>query len=85
MNQLAINFTRPCEISPQIPTAGQTQLLILLAALQRGERLTVGYALTQYGVYALSQRLGDLRRMGWPIQSRNVKNGNGWFHAEYFL
>ena len=61
------------------------QLGTLLRALQRGERLTVAHALTEYGVYALSQRCGDLRRMGWPILSRTVTTTSGKHISEYFM
>lgn len=63
MIQAVLEFTR-C----QVPEAG-TQNRTILEALKRGERLTVMEALTRYGVFALSQRCGELRRMGWPIQS----------------
>ena len=55
----------------QVPQRG-TQAYELLMAMQFGVRLTVAKALTEYGVYALSQRMGELRRQGWPIQSRFV-------------
>lgn len=56
----------------RLPERG-TQAYELLMALQRGARLTVGKALMEHGVYALSQRMGELRReYGWPIQSRFV-------------
>ncbi len=71
--------------APRVPPAG-TQHYALLQAFQRGERLTVGVALQQYGVYALSQRVGDLkRRYGWPVQSRMVKTNGGAVIAEYWL
>ena len=49
-----------------------TQCETLLAALKRGERLTVLSALTDYGVYALSQRVGELKRQGWQIESEMI-------------
>ena len=52
-----------------------TQCGALLRAFERGERLTVAEALTRYGVYALSQRCGELVRQGWPVESE-------WFVAE---
>lgn len=56
----------------RIPERG-TQCYELLRAMQSGARLTVAKALTQHGVYALSQRMGDLRDdYGWPIKSRFV-------------
>lgn len=54
-------------------------------AMRQGVRLTVAKALTQYGVYALSQRVGELKRKyGWPIKSRMVKFGSATV-AEYYL
>ncbi len=80
MNQLAIDFTaRPrCVVPDQ-----DTQLGTLLRALQRGERLTVAQALSEYGVYALSQRMGDLKRMGWPVLTSTITTNSGKRVAEY--
>jgi hypothetical protein len=80
MNQLSLDYSGQ-HYSP----APNTQQATLLAALQRGERLTVGVALQQYGVYALSQRMGDLRRMNWPVQSQMVTVGSGKRIAEYWM
>lgn len=44
-----------------------TQCALLKAAFDRGESLTVAEALTRYGIYALSQRVGELERSGVPI------------------
>lgn len=60
----------------KVPEQG-TQAYTLLRAFKRGERLTVKTALDQYGVYALSQRVGELKRMGWPIESATVTTGSG--------
>lgn len=59
----------------RVPKKGQC--LDLLKAFQRGERLTVAIALEEYQIYALSQRCGELKRLGWPILSemRTVKSG----------
>lgn len=62
-----------------------TQCDVLLAALQRGERLTVAVALSQYGVYALSQRMGDLRKLGWHVLDRWVETSSGARVKEYRL
>lgn len=68
----------------KLPERG-TQCYELLMAMQRGARLTVAKALTQYGVYALSQRVGDLKRKyGWPIKSRMVNVGSATV-SEYWL
>lgn len=64
----------------RLPERG-TQCYELLMALKQGVRLTVAKALTQYGVYALSQRMGDLREdYGWPIKSQFVGK-----YKEYWL
>lgn len=62
-----------------------SQCEILLQALFDGERLTVKTALEKYGVYALSQRMGELIRTGWPIQKQDVIVGSGKRVKEYFL
>jgi hypothetical protein len=68
----------------RLPERG-TQCYELLMAMRQGVRLTVAKALTQYGVYALSQRVGELKRKyGWPIKSRMVNVGSATV-AEYWL
>lgn len=62
----------PC----RMPAEG-TQHHKLLMAFQRGEALTVGEALRHYAVYALSQRCGELRKMGWPIISETIETAGG--------
>ena len=51
------------ELEPvvRMPKRG-TQHYELLMAMQNGERLTVAKALNKYGVYALSQRIGELKK-----------------------
>ena len=63
--------------------APETQLGTLLQALQRGEKLTVAQALKEFGVYALSQRVGDLKRMGWPVLTSTITTNSGKRVAEY--
>ena len=63
--------------------AAETQLGTLLRALQRGQRLTVAQSLTEYGVFALSQRMGDLKRMGWPVLTSTITTNSGKRVAEY--
>ena len=47
----------------------KNQLDILIEAFDRGESLTVGEALDRYGIYALSQRCGELKRKrGYVVQ-----------------
>ena len=62
-----------------------TQLEILAEALDRGERLTVAVALDRYGIYALSQRVGELKRIGYPVQSRTIETPTGKHVSEYYL
>ena len=61
-----------------------TQLEQLVAAFDAGERLTVAVALDKYGIYALSQRCGELWRGGYPVQSRIIKTPTGKHVSEYF-
>lgn len=68
----------------KIPPKG-TQQYVLLMALERGERLTVAVALEKYGVYALSQRVGELKRMGWPIESKLIKTPSEKHISEYWM
>ena len=63
-------------MSPQCKT--------LLEALKSGKTLTVAEALTKYGVYALSQRCGELRKLGYPVKSELVPVG-GKHVARYSL
>jgi hypothetical protein len=51
------------------------QCELLLAAFNRGESLTVGEALMRYGVYALSQRVGEIEKEGHLIEHEMVKVG----------
>lgn len=62
-----------------------TQLESLKAAFNRGESLTVAEALTRFGIYALSQRCGELQRMGYPIVSERVSLPNGKSVCRYSL
>jgi hypothetical protein len=95
MNQSAVvNFTPQyrydrimgyaAENNAIIPAQG-SQSHILLTALFDGEKLTVSYALEKYGVYALSQRMGELIRFGWPVKKvwKTVRSGKRVM--EYFL
>ncbi len=61
-----------------------TQLEQLADALDRGERLTVAVALDKYGIYALSQRCGELLRGGYPVQSQFINLPSGKKVKEYF-
>jgi len=62
-----------------------TQHYEILMYLQDGGRLTVKKALLEMGVYALSQRIGELKQQGWPIKSRDLRVGPRTVVAEYWL
>jgi len=81
MNQLAIEF----ESRPRYPNTSQRQLWDLLEALRRWEKLTVLVALQKYQCYALSQRMGELRNLGWPVRSKMIELPSGKRVAEYRL
>lgn len=68
----------------KVPEKGG-QLYELLCAMQMGKRLTVAIALMDHSVYALSQRIGDLKKMGWPIKDRWVTTAGGASVKEYWL
>mgnify|MGYP006269422787 CR=1 FL=1 len=70
---------------PTMPNDSQIQLRDILRELQQGRRLTVAVALSELGVYALSQRIGELRRLGWPIDRTMIRTRGGATVAEYYL
>ena len=57
----------------------------ILSYLQRGGRLTVLSALDMFGCYALSQRVGEIRRQGHRIESRTITTKNGKHVSEYYF
>lgn len=75
-----LDLLSPC----RVPERG-TQNFELLTAMKNGKRLTVAIALTEHGCYALSQRVGELKRMGWPIQSRTITVAGGARVSEYWM
>ena len=78
MNQLATSFAT----EPQ----PDTDCARVLNALRQGNHLTMKAALLTLGVGALSQRCGELRRLGWDVQSRTIKTeGKGARVSEYWL
>jgi hypothetical protein len=81
MTQVDLELEPRCKIPPR-----GTQVYEILMYLKSGGRLTVAKALSELGVYALSQRCGELRRQyGWPIKSINKKVGTHVWVSEYFL
>lgn len=77
MTQTEISFAR-------VPERG-TMTYDLLNALKQGERLTPLTALEKYRCFSLSQRMGELRRSGWPIRSEMVTVTSGKKVACYWM
>lgn len=53
--------------------------------MTKGKNLTVWTATTRLKIYALSQRIGELKRMGFPIKDRWIETEEGKHCKEYFL
>jgi hypothetical protein len=62
-----------------------SQHAALLKYLRAGGSLTPLQALEQFGCLALSQRMGELRREGYPIVSEIIRLSNGKRVAQYRL
>ena len=60
-----------------------TQLETLREAFNKGESLTVAEALSRFGIYALSQRCGQLRKEGYPVMSETEITPSGKRIARY--
>lgn len=63
-------------------TAQTSQRDQILADLKAGKDITGIDALNNYGCFALPQRIHELRRAGYPIERRMIKQ-NGKTFAEY--
>jgi hypothetical protein len=70
---------------PTHPKASQRQLWDLLTAFRRGEVLTFFDAADKYRCRAISQRTGDLRKLGWPIKDKWVDTPGGARIKAYYL
>lgn len=75
-----LDLLAPC----RVPEKG-TMVYELLMALQGGERLTPLIALNKFQCLSLSQRVGELKRAGWPIVSEMVSVGSGKRVACYWM
>lgn len=80
MTQPELDFNLACKV----PESG-TMTYQLLNALKQGEKLTPLTALQRFQCFSLSQRMGELKRSGWPIRSQMVKVNSGKKVAEYWL
>lgn len=69
----------------KVPERG-SQCYELLAAFQRGERLTTMEAFAKYGITTISQRCGELKRKyGWEIRSETVQIRPGTYVSRYWM
>lgn len=73
-----LELIRECKV----PEKG-TMLFDILMALKNGELLTPLVALKKYDCLSLSQRVGELKRQGWPITSEMVSVPSGKRVAQY--
>lgn len=78
-------FGAPTMQAARIQPSEGSQCWKLLRAFERGERLTVAEALSRFGVYALSQRAGELRKDGWPIADKWLTTPSGARVKVYFM
>lgn len=65
-----------------LPTAPKTYAVLL--ALKKGHRLTPLNAVRLCGLMSLSQRIGDLIELGWPINKSWRKTKDAMVR-EYYL
>ena len=69
-----------------LPPPEAKQCRALLNAFLAGEKLSVLTALDKYGVYALSQRVGELRNTyKWPIEDGWLKLPSGKRVKSYWI
>lgn len=60
-----------------------SQVDLLKAHFDKGGTLTVAEALTLLGIYALSQRVGELERHGYPVDHQMVTLPSGKRVCQY--
>lgn len=80
MTQAEIDFSPRC----RVPEKGTVSFEIL-SLLERGVKLTPIEALNRCGCFSLSQRIGKLKKMGWPIKTELIEIRKGTRVAEYRL
>ena len=59
--------------------------LLINHFMTKGEPLTVLTALRYYGIYALSQRVGEAKRLGFPVLDEWVELPNGKRVKKYYM
>ena len=70
-------------MKPTWPTAPKTRNVLL--ALRGGIKLTPVSGLRLCNVFALSQEVGRLKRLGWNISGRIIRTRGGAHVKEYYL
>ena len=75
MNQLAETPMKQTDVSP-FPVKGSSQYR-LLQALLGGDFVSPISAITDLNVTIVSARVSELRRLGWPIRSKEIPHPNG--------
>ena len=63
----------------------QTQVDMILAALQSGARITHLDAIHRFGCSRLAARISDIRKLGHDVKTRMVATSAGAHIAEYWL
>lgn len=61
------------------------QSAMILAYMQRGQRIDHLKAQAMFRCARLAARIGELREAGHDIKTEMVDNHNGGRHAEYYL
>ena len=69
--------------SPFNPKEYQTQKAIVKNELLAGKSITQKEAIENYGIYALSPRISDLRNEGMQIETKHESRKGGGFYARY--
>lgn len=62
-----------------------TDIALIQAALERGERLTSLRALKRYDVWSLAVAIHSLKKRGLSIKQRLIKLSNGKIVALYWI
>lgn len=80
-----IRVTQLDLLNPVRVPARDTVSYEILNLLKQGVKLTPLEALRRCGCLSLSQRIGELKRQGWPIKTELIQIRKGTRVAEYSL
>lgn len=72
-------------VAPVRLPARETVAYEILSLLKQGVKLTPLEALNRCACLSLSQRIGDLKKLGWPIKTQLIEIRPGTRVAEYSL